>query len=65
MKSEKIDPASLSPEVLAQLLSAASKRQITAEQVREIAEVGNLLSVEGTINLVRYTSYLIGEKYRE
>jgi hypothetical protein len=59
-----IDPLALSPEVLAKLLSSASKRLITEEQVREIAEVGNLLSLDGTINLVRYNAFLAGEKYR-
>ena len=62
--TEKLNPAALSPETLAKLLSASAKRVITEEQVLEIAETGNLLSVDGTINLVQYTAFLIGEKYR-
>jgi hypothetical protein len=62
--SEKLDPAALTPENLAKLLSATAKRVITEEQVLEIAEEGNLISVDGTINLVKYTVFLIGEKYR-
>ena len=61
--SEKINPTALTPETLAKLLSATVKRPITVEQVLEIAEDGNLLAVDGTINLVQYTAFLIGEKY--
>ncbi len=61
---EKLDPGKLTPETLAKLLSASIKRVITEEQVLEIAEAGNLLSTSGTINLVQYSAYLIGEKYR-
>lgn len=64
MSSEKLDPTALTPENLAKLLSASVKRVITEEQVLEIAEAGNLISVDGTINLVKYTAFLIGEKYR-
>jgi hypothetical protein len=63
MPNETINPAALSPEMLAKLLSAAAKRLITEEQVKEIAEEGNLLSLDGTINLVRYTAFLASEKY--
>lgn len=65
MSTEKLDPTALMPETLAKLLSASVKRVITEEQVLEIAESGNLLSVDGTLNLVQYTAFLIGEKYRE
>ncbi len=61
---EQLNPAALTPETLARLLSASIKRVVTEEQVLEIAEAGNLLSVDGTINLVLYTAYLVGEKYR-
>lgn len=64
MSEYKIDPAALSPEMLAKLLSSAAKRRITEEQVQEIAEADNLLSLDGTINRVRYTAFLAGEKYR-
>jgi hypothetical protein len=64
MARETIDPSSLSPEMLSKLLSVSAKRLITEEQVREIAVAGNLISIDGTINLVRYTSFLTGEKYK-
>ena len=60
MPTEKLDPTALTPETLAKLLSVSAKRLITPEQVSEIAENGNLLSTDGTINLICYTAYLIG-----
>jgi len=61
MPSEKLDPTALTPDKLAKLLSVSAKRLITAEQVTEIAEAGNLLSADGTINLIHYTAFLIQE----
>ncbi len=64
--NEPLDPAKLTPETLAHLLSASLKRRsITTENVSEIAEAGNLLSTDGTINLVMYTAYLLSEKYHD
>ena len=59
--SEKLDPGALTPENLARLLTAAARERITPEQVREIAEAGELLAVDGTVNLIRYTAFLIQE----
>ncbi|HBT76704.1 MAG TPA: hypothetical protein DEB39_07215 [Planctomycetaceae bacterium] len=59
--SEKLDPGKLTPETLALLLTNAGQRLITAEQVRYIAEQGNLLSVDDTINLIQYTAFLAQE----
>ncbi len=56
--SEKLDPGKLTPETLALLLTNAGQRLITAEQVREIAELGDLLTESGTVNLVQYTAFL-------
>jgi len=64
MPNEKIDPTALTPETLAKLLSVSAKRLITPEQVTEIAEDGNLLSTDGTINLIQYTAHLIGDQAR-
>ncbi len=58
---EKLDPGKLTPETLALLLTNAGQRLITAEQVRYIAERGNLLSVDDTINLIQYTAFLAQE----
>ena len=48
----------LSAADLAKLLSAASGRQITEAQVREIAESRDLIKADGTINLLEYTALL-------
>ena len=56
--SEKINSSALSPEMLARLLSNAGQRVITEEQVRTIADIGDLFSADGTINLIQYTAFL-------
>ena len=62
--SDSINIKALSPESLAKLLSAAYRRNITVEQVNEIATEGELLSDAGTINLFEFTAYLLkGDKY--
>lgn len=61
--NETLDPAALTPEALSNLLSASIKRRVTVESVTEIAEAGNIMSADGTINLVMYTAFLLGEKY--
>ena len=48
----------LSAADLARLLSAASGRRITEEQVREIAESRDLIKADGTISLIEYTALL-------
>ena len=59
--ADKLDPNALTPATLALLLTNAGQRLITEEQVRIVAEAGNLLSAADTINLVQYTAYLAGE----
>ncbi len=46
---------------LATVLSSAFRRKITDEQVLAVANAGNLLSADGTINLIHYTAYLAGK----
>ena len=61
--SDSIDIKSLPPESLAKLLSAAYRRNISIEQVTEIATEGELLLDAGTINLFEFTAYLLkGDK---
>jgi hypothetical protein len=45
----------------ARVLSAASGRRVTESQVREVAERGGLARADGTISLLDYTAYLVGE----
>ena len=51
----------MNPAVLASVLSNAFRRKITEEQVLEIAETGNLLAGDQTINLIHYTAFLAEE----
>ena len=61
--SDSIDIKSLPPESLAKLLSAAYRRNISIEQITEIATEGELLSDAGAINLFEFTAYLLkGDK---
>ena len=59
--SKKLDPGKLTPETLALLLSNAGQRLVTEQQVREIAEAGELLHIDGTIHLIQYAAYLAKE----
>jgi hypothetical protein len=61
LTKEKLDIAALSPGDLATLLSQSLRRPITEEQVREIAESGDLLSENQSINLVKFTAFLAGQ----
>lgn len=51
----------LSPEELANVLSQAGRKAITADNVRTIAETAGILSLDGTINLIDYTAFLAQE----
>ena len=55
---EKINPNALEPGTLALLLTNAGQRLVTEKQVRTIAEAGNLLSANETINLIQFTAFL-------
>lgn len=62
--SDSINIKSLPLESLAKLLSAAYRRNITVEQIIEIATEGELLSEANTVNLLEFTAYLLkGDKY--
>ena len=59
--AEKLNPGALAPNTLALLLTNAGQRLVTEEQVRNIAELGGLLALDDTINLVQYTAFLAKE----
>jgi len=61
MSNEKLNIAAISPGDLATLFSRSLRRPVTEQQVRDIAEAGNLLIETDTINLIEYTAYLAGE----
>ena len=59
--TDKLNISSLSPVDLATLFSRSLRRPITEQQVRDIAEAGNLLTDNDTINLIEFTAYLAGQ----
>ena len=59
--NRRLEITALAPADLAAVLSGAYRRRITEEQVRAVAEAGNLLAGDGTINLVSYAAFLAGE----
>ena len=58
-KSIKI--TALTPQELAKLLSGASRKAVSAEDIRAIAETAGILSAKGTVNLIEYTAFLVRE----
>ena len=62
--SKPLKITALSIDEVAKVLSSASGRQITEEQVREVAERGGLVKPDGTISLLDYGAFLIQE-YRQ
>ena len=56
-----LKPTALTIEDAAKILSATYGKAITAEMVRTIAERGDLLQPDGTINLVHYAAWLVKE----
>ena len=61
MTAETPKMTALTPAQAARILSAAYRRRITEEQVREVAEDGQLLRADGTFSLIEYVAYLAGE----
>ena len=61
MANDKLNLTAISPSDLATLFSRSLRRPVTEQQVRDIAEAGNILSETDTINLIEYTAYLAGE----
>jgi len=59
--SEPIKITALTAEELALLLSRASRKTISGQDVLEIATTAGLVSAAGTINLIEYTAFLAKE----
>jgi len=56
-KSLKI--TSLTPEELATLLSRASRRTLSGQDVLAIARTAGIVSSAGTINLIEFAAFLV------
>ena len=52
---------SLTPEELALLLSRASRKSISGQDVLAIARTAGIVSAAGTINLIEYAAFLSRE----
>ena len=61
MSNDKLNLTALSPSDLATLFSRSLRRPVSEQQVRDIAEAGNLLNETDSINLIEYTAYLAQE----
>ena len=59
--SRPIKITALTPEEVAKLLSGASRKAVSAADIRAIAETAGTLSENGTINLIEYTAFLVRE----
>ena len=59
--AKTIKITALTPQELAKLLSAASRKAVSAADIRAIAETAGILSANGTINLIEYTAFLVRE----
>ena len=51
----------ITPPDAAGAMAAACGRRVTAEQVRQVVEVGGLSRPDGTFSLIDYVAYLAGE----
>ena len=51
----------LTAEELATLLSRASRRTLSGQDVLAIARTAGIVSADGTINLIEYTAFLAQE----
>jgi hypothetical protein len=51
----------LTPEELAKLLSQASRRSISGQDVLAIAQSAGIIAPDGMINLIDYTAFLAQE----
>ena len=59
--SAKLDVAALKPKQLAELLAQASGTTITEQQIRDDVAAGAPSNADGTIHLVRFTAWLVGQ----
>ncbi len=64
MADNTLKITALTPEQLAKILSEASRRKVSAQQVLTIAENAGLVKSDGTISLVEYTAWLAREVVR-
>lgn len=57
-----VDASRLTPETLAKILSAASKRRVDVGLVERIARDGKLLDADGKIALLNFVTFMINRE---
>lgn len=63
-KGTQLSPTALTLADAAKLLSAAGRKRVTVETLRADVEAGAPLNPDGTMNLVHYAAWLVGEMGR-
>jgi len=61
MPQQTLKITALTVSEAARVLASASGKSITEEDVLTVAEQGNLIAADGTINLLEYAAFLVGE----
>lgn len=61
---EKVDPARLTVEQAAKVLSAAYREKIDVETLKADLDAGAPVNLDGTLNLVNYSAWLAKEMGR-
>ncbi|MBI9017358.1 MAG: hypothetical protein JEZ07_08880 [Phycisphaerae bacterium] len=61
MSKSPVKITTLTAEQIAKLISGSVNTKITAEIVREIAEIADIVKADGTISLIDFTAYLAKE----
>jgi len=59
-----LNPQALSLEDVAKILSASGPKPVTVEMLRDDIDDGAPLNPDGTINLIKYAAWLVGEYSR-
>jgi len=60
-RSKAADPARLTPEALAALLTRSGEQEITEEDIGADIRAGAPTNTDGTLSLVLYSAWLAGE----
>ena len=60
-KNESVDPASMTVEQAAKILSAAFRERIEIENIRTDIDEGAPTNDDGTMNLINYTAWQLRE----
>ena len=64
-KDKEINPMAMPVESAAKLLSALARRQISADQITADIDAGAPTNADGTINVLHYAAWLLGEMQRD